>query len=75
VKIACIIRCFFQKWNRIGTEVEWKWNRLGLIYSKLSITTETEVEQNWNGSGTESYTVNNGKTRFCQHTDLQRFNY
>jgi hypothetical protein len=33
-----------------------------------------KVEQNWNGSGTESYTVNNGKTRFCQHTDLQRFN-
>ena len=46
-------RIMEQKWNGSGMEVEWKWNKSSLIFSKLNGESGMEVERKWNGSGTE----------------------
>ena len=56
-------RIMSQKWNGSGTEVEWKWNKSALIFSKLEGKSGTEVERKWNGSGIESAEKLKPKTR------------
>ena len=44
-------RIMKQKWNGSGMEVEWKWNKSALVFSKLAPKSGTEVERKWNESG------------------------
>jgi uncharacterized phage protein (TIGR02220 family) len=46
-------RIMERKWNESGMEMEWKWNKGSLLFSKIRGKSGTEVERKWNGSGTE----------------------
>tara|TARA_R110000751_G_scaffold242231_1_gene342643 strand:- start:5070 stop:5777 length:708 start_codon:yes stop_codon:yes gene_type:complete len=44
-------RIMEQKWNGNGTEMEWKWSKSALCFSKLGGKSGTEMERKWNGNG------------------------
>lgn len=48
-----IHRLMEQKWNESGMEMEWKWNKNSLIFSKIGGQGGMEMEQKWNRNGME----------------------